>query len=145
MAFSGTLVQSGSAVGVVVETGNTTEIGKINQALQSVEQQTTPLIKKINRLNKQIFQGILCLILFLVVFTTFRYGMDWHILLSAMIALVVSMVPEGLPAVLTMILSVGVHEMAKEKAIIKGLPSVETLGSMTVICSDKTGTLTKMK
>ena len=143
MAFSGTLVQSGSAVGVVVETGNTTEIGKINQALQSVEQQTTPLIKKINRLNKQIFQGILCLILFLVVFTTFRYGMDWHILLSAMIALVVSMVPEGLPAVLTMILSVGVHEMAKEKAIIKGLPSVETLGSMTVICSDKTGTLTK--
>ena len=143
MAFSGTLVQSGSAVGVVVETGNTTEIGKINQALQSVEQQTTPLIKKINRLNKQIFQGILCLSLFLVIFTTFRYGMDWHILLSAMIALVVSMVPEGLPAVLTMILSVGVHEMAKEKAIIKGLPSVETLGSMTVICSDKTGTLTK--
>ncbi len=143
MAFSGTLVQFGSAVGVVVETGNTTEIGKINQALQSVEQQTTPLIKKINRLNKQIFQGILCLILFLVVFTTFRYGMDWHILLSAMIALVVSMVPEGLPAVLTMILSVGVHEMAKEKAIIKGLPPVETLGSMTVICSDKTGTLTK--
>ena len=143
MAFSGTLVQSGSAVGVVVETGNTTEIGKINQALQSVEQQTTPLIKKINRLNKQIFQGILCLSLFLVIFTTFRYGMDWHILLSAMIALVVSMVPEGLPAVLTMILSVGVNEMAKEKAIIKGLPSVETLGSMTVICSDKTGTLTK--
>lgn len=143
MAFSGTLVQSGSAVGVVVETGNTTEIGKINQALQSVEQQTTPLIKKINRLNKQIFQGILCLSLFLVIFTTFRYGMDWHILLSATIALVVSMVPEGLPAVLTMILSVGVHEMAKEKAIIKGLPSVETLGSMTVICSDKTGTLTK--
>lgn len=94
MAFSGTLVQSGSAVGVVVETGNTTEIGKINQALQSVEQQTTPLIKKINRLNKQIFQGILCLILFLVVFTTFRYGMDWSILLSAMIALVVSMVPK---------------------------------------------------
>ena len=143
MGFSGTLVQSGSAVGVVVETGNTTEIGKINQALQSVEQQTTPLIKKINRLNKQIFQGILCLSLFLVIFTTFRYGMDWHILLSATIALVVSMVPEGLPAVLTMILSVGVHEMAKEKAIIKGLPSVETLGSMTVICSDKTGTLTK--
>lgn len=143
MAFSGTLVQSGSAVGVVVETGNTTEIGKINQALQSVEQQTTPLIKKINRLNKQIFQGILCLSLFLVIFTIFRYGMDWHILLSATIALVVSMVPEGLPAVLTMILSVGVHEMAKEKAIIKGLPSVETLGSMTVICSDKTGTLTK--
>ena len=111
--------------------------------MQSVEQQTTPLIKKINRLNKQIFQGILCLSLFLVIFTTFRYGMDWHILLSATIALVVSMVPEGLPAVLTMILSVGVHEMAKEKAIIKGLPSVETLGSMTVICSDKTGTLTK--
>ncbi len=75
MAFSGTLVQSGSAVGVVVETGNTTEIGKINQALQSVEQQTTPLIKKINRLNKQIFQGILCLSLFLVILR--HFDMVW--------------------------------------------------------------------
>jgi calcium-translocating P-type ATPase len=143
MAFSGTLVQSGTALGVVVETGDTTEIGKINQALQSVQQQTTPLVKKINQLNKQIFRGILFLSLFLLFYTTFRYGLEVNFLFSTIIALIVSMIPEGLPAVLTMILSLGVKEMAKEQAIIKGLPSVETLGSMTVICSDKTGTLTK--
>ncbi len=143
MAFSGTLVQAGSALGVVVETGNTTEIGKINQALQSVQQQTTPLVRKIHQLNKQIFRGIVFLSLFLIFFTSFRYGLEWNFLFSTIIALIVSMIPEGLPAVLTMILSLGVNEMAQEQAIIKGLPSVETLGSMTVICSDKTGTLTK--
>lgn len=142
-AFSGTLVQAGSALGVVVETGNTTEIGKINQALQSVQQQTTPLVRKIHQLNKQIFRGIVFLSLFLIFFTSFRYGLEWNFLFSTIIALIVSMIPEGLPAVLTMILSLGVNEMAQEQAIIKGLPSVETLGSMTVICSDKTGTLTK--
>ncbi|MGM9904289.1 calcium-translocating P-type ATPase, PMCA-type [Enterococcus sp. 10A9_DIV0425] len=143
MAFSGTLVQTGTAMGVVVETGDTTEIGKINQALQSVQQQTTPLVRKIHQLNKQIFRGIVFLSLFLIFFTSFRYGLEWNFLFSTIIALVVSMIPEGLPAVLTMILSMGVNEMANEQAIIKGLPSVETLGSMTVICSDKTGTLTK--
>ncbi|MET1239710.1 HAD-IC family P-type ATPase, partial [Enterococcus faecalis] len=143
LAFSGTLVQAGSALGVVVETGDSTEVGKINHALQSVDQKTTPLVRKMHQLNKQIFQGIMVLILFLIFFTTFRHGMEWSLLFSAMIALIVAMIPEGLPAVLTMILSMGVHEMARENAIIKGMPSVETLGSMTVICSDKTGTLTK--
>ena len=143
MAFSGTLVQAGSAVGVVVATGDATEIGKINQSLQSVNQQTTPLVRKINQLNHQIFKGILALIVFLIFFTTFRYGMEWQLMFSAMIALIVAMIPEGLPAVLTMILSMGVKEMATEHAIIKSMPSVETLGAMTVICSDKTGTLTK--
>ncbi|KAF1299992.1 HAD-IC family P-type ATPase [Enterococcus sp. JM9B] len=143
MGFSGTLVQAGTAVGIVVETGDTTEIGKINQALQSVQKQTTPLVRKMHQLNKQIFRGILLLILFLLFFTTFRYGLEMNILFSAMIALIVAMIPEGLPAVLTMILSMGVKEMAQENAIIKGMPSVETLGAMTVICSDKTGTLTK--
>ncbi|OJG45624.1 calcium-translocating P-type ATPase, PMCA-type [Enterococcus hermanniensis] len=143
MAFSGTLVQTGTARGIVVETGDTTEIGQINQALQSVQAQTTPLVKKMHQLNKQIFRGILALIVFLLFFTSFRYGMDWGLLFSASIALIVSMIPEGLPAVMTMILSMGVKEMAEENAIIKGMPTVETLGSMTVICSDKTGTLTK--
>lgn len=143
MAFSGTLVQTGTARGLVVETGDATEIGQINQALQSVQAQTTPLVKKMHQLNKQIFRGILALIVFLLFFTSFRYGMDWSLLFSASIALIVSMIPEGLPAVMTMILSMGVKEMAEENAIIKGMPTVETLGSMTVICSDKTGTLTK--
>ena len=143
LAFSGTLVQAGSALGVVVETGDSTEVGKINHALQSVDKKTTPLVRKMHQLNKQIFQGIMVLIVFLIFFTTFRHGMEWSLLFSAMIALIVAMIPEGLPAVLTMILSMGVHEMARENAIIKGMPSVETLGSMTVICSDKTGTLTK--
>ncbi|MBO0452834.1 HAD-IC family P-type ATPase [Candidatus Enterococcus murrayae] len=143
MAFSGTLVQTGSARGIVVETGDATEIGKINHALQSIQGQTTPLVKKMHQLNKQIFRGILALIVFLLFFTSFRYGMDWSLMFSASIALIVAMIPEGLPAVLTMILSMGVKEMADENAIIKGMPAVETLGSMTVICSDKTGTLTK--
>lgn len=143
MAFSGTLVQTGSARGVVIETGDATEIGKINHALQSIQAQTTPLVKKMHQLNKQIFRGILALIVFLLFFTSFRYGMDWSLMFSASIALIVAMIPEGLPAVLTMILSMGVKKMADENAIIKGMPAVETLGSMTVICSDKTGTLTK--
>lgn len=143
MAFSGTLVQDGSGIGVIVAVGDETEIGQINSALQSVEKQTTPLIRKMNQLNKQIFKGLIGFIVFLVFFTTLRHGMDINILLSSVIALIVAVIPEGLPAVLTMILSMGVKEMAEEKAIVKSMPAVETLGSMTVICSDKTGTLTK--
>lgn len=143
MAFSGTLVQDGSGIGVIVAIGDETEIGQINSALQSVEKQTTPLIRKMNQLNKQIFKGLIGFIVFLIFFTTLRHGMDISILLSSVIALIVAVIPEGLPAVLTMILSMGVKEMAEEKAIVKSMPAVETLGSMTVICSDKTGTLTK--
>ncbi|WP_086350665.1 HAD-IC family P-type ATPase [Candidatus Enterococcus clewellii] len=143
MAFSGTLVQDGSGSGVIVAVGDETEIGQINSALQSVQKQTTPLIRKMNQLNKQIFKGLIGFIVFLIFFTTLRHGMDINVLLSSVIALIVAVIPEGLPAVLTMILSMGVKEMAEEKAIVKSMPAVETLGSMTVICSDKTGTLTK--
>ena len=145
MAFSGTLVQAGTGLGIVVETGDQTEIGKINQALQTVEKQETPLIKKMNQLNHQIFKGLIGLVIFLLFFTTLRFGMELQVLGSAVIALIVAVIPEGLPAVLTMILSMGVNEMAKEQAIIKSMPAVETLGAMTVICSDKTGTLTENK
>lgn len=143
MAFSGTQIQAGSAIGVVTDTGDQTEIGKINSALQNVAPQITPLIRKMNQLNQQIFKGLMLFIVFLVFFTTLRYGMEADLLLSAVIALIVAVVPEGLPAVLTMILSMGVKEMSDQKAIVKSMPAVETLGSMTVICSDKTGTLTK--
>ncbi|WP_430611961.1 HAD-IC family P-type ATPase [Enterococcus sp. DIV0876] len=143
MAFSGTHVESGSATGIVVETGDHTQIGQINQAIQSVETQETPLIKKMKQLNHQLFRCIIALVLFLIFFTTIRYGFEVNVMFSSVIALIVAMIPEGLPAVLTMILSMGVKEMSEQQAIIKTMPSVETLGAMTVICSDKTGTLTK--
>ncbi len=143
MAFSGTHVESGSSTGIVVETGDRTQIGQINQALQSVESQETPLIKKMKQLNHQLFRCIITLVLFLIFFTTFRYGFAFSGLFSSVIALIVAMIPEGLLAVLTMILWMGVKEMSEQQAIIKSMPSVETLGAMTVICSDKTGTLTK--
>lgn len=143
MAFLGTLVQEGSGVGVVIATGDATQLGQINQALQTVTETTTPLVRKINQLNHQIFKGLMTFIIFLLFFTTLRYGINLNLLLAASISLIVAIIPEGLPAVLTMILSMGVKEMASEKAIIKSMPAVETLGSITVICSDKTGTLTK--
>lgn len=143
MVYSGTLVNSGSALGVVVETGDNTELGKISQHLSSVGATETPLIRKINQLNKQIFYFLAALMVFLFFIGFFYRDFTTVELLSALVALAVSAVPEGLPAVLSIILSVGVTRMAKKKAIIKKMPAVETLGSMNVICSDKTGTLTK--
>ncbi|MGX7150515.1 HAD-IC family P-type ATPase [Enterococcus ureasiticus] len=143
MAYSGTLVNSGAGIGIVVQIGDQTEIGKINQHLKSVGSNETPLIKKMKQLNKQIFLFLMGLIIFLVLFSLFFRELSASELLSSMIALAVSAVPEGLPAVLSIILSVGVTRMARQHAIIKKMPAVETLGSMGVICSDKTGTLTK--
>ncbi|MHC5228096.1 HAD-IC family P-type ATPase [Enterococcus sp. LJL99] len=143
MVYSGTLVNSGSGKGIVVATGDNTEIGKISQHLKNVGDNETPLIKKMKVLNKQIFYALSVLIIALVIFSLFFRDFTGTELVSAMIALAVSAVPEGLPAVLSIILSVGVSRMARQKAIIKKMPAVETLGSMAVICSDKTGTLTK--
>lgn len=143
MVFSGTLVNSGSGKGIVIGTGDETEIGKISQHLKGIKDSETPLIKKMKILNKQIFYTICVLIVCLAIFSVMFRDFTGNELLSAMIALAVSAVPEGLPAVLSIILSVGVARMAQEKAIIKKIPAVETLGSMGVICSDKTGTLTK--
>lgn len=143
MVYSGTLVNSGSGKGAVIRIGDATEIGKINQHLKEVEAAETPLIKKMKLLNKQIFFFLVGLIIFLTIFSILFRDFTADKLLSSMIALAVSAVPEGLPAVLSIILSVGVTRMARQQAIIKKMPAVETLGSMGVICSDKTGTLTK--
>ncbi|EGP5710119.1 HAD-IC family P-type ATPase [Enterococcus faecium] len=143
MAYSGTKVQSGTGQGIVVATGSETEVGKINHSLKTIEEKETPLLTKVNEMNHSIFKGIGFFILLLGLISYFVYGMSLTYILSAIIALIVSSIPEGLPSILTIILSSGVHNMSKQKAIVKALPTVETLGSMTVICSDKTGTLTK--
>lgn len=143
MAFSGTSVVYGRAKGIVVETGARTELGKINQMMSDVEEITTPLLQQIDQFGKWLSAVILAITaLFFVIGYFFRdYSMDE--LFMAVISLAVAAIPEGLPAIMTITLAVGVQAMAGRNAIIRRLPSVETLGSVSVICSDKTGTLTK--
>ncbi|GAA5214928.1 cation-transporting P-type ATPase [Corallincola platygyrae] len=142
MAYSSTLVTYGTAVGVVVETGDNTEIGKISELIASAEILDTPLTRNIARFSQILLYAILVLAAI-----TFAVGI-WHggsmvDMFMAAVALAVAMIPEGLPAVVTITLAIGVARMAKRNAIIRRLPAVETLGSTTVICSDKTGTLTR--
>ncbi|MFP4469026.1 MAG: cation-translocating P-type ATPase, partial [Bacteroidales bacterium] len=143
MVFSGTVVTYGKATGVVVGTGEETEIGKINKMMSEVEEITTPLLQKIDRFGKY-----LSLVILGVTALFFLYGYlfaDYEVyeLLMAVIALIVASIPEGLPAIMTITLAIGVQKMADRNAIIRRLPSVETLGAVDVICSDKTGTLTR--
>lgn len=143
MSFSGTLVTYGSASGVVVSTGINTELGKINQMLSNVEEITTPLLQQIEKFGKWLSFIIL---IFSGAFFAFGYFFrDYSIdeLFLASIGLIVASIPEGLPAIMTITLAIGVQRMASRNAIIRRLPSVETLGSINVICSDKTGTLTR--
>ncbi len=142
MAYSSTLVTYGTGVGVVTETGDSTEIGRISELIASSEVLATPLTRKINRFSHVLLYAILAL-----AGLTFAVGL-WHggsavDMFMAAVAMAVAMIPEGLPAVLTITLAIGVARMAKRHAIIRHLPAVETLGSTTVICSDKTGTLTR--
>ncbi len=143
MAFSGTVVNYGKARGVVVGTGTATEMGKINRMMSEIEKITTPLLQKIEKFGK-----LLSLVILGVTVLFFGFGYlfrDYEIyeLLMAVIGLVVASIPEGLPAIMTITLAIGVQRMAARNAIIRRLPSVETLGSVNVICSDKTGTLTR--
>ncbi|MFU8813382.1 MAG: cation-transporting P-type ATPase [Balneolaceae bacterium] len=143
MAFSGTSVVYGRARAVVVETGAETELGKINRMMSDVDELTTPLIRQVNQFGKAL-SGIIVIAtaLFFAIGYFFRdYAMDE--LFMAVISLAVAAIPEGLPAIMTITLAVGVQAMARRNAIIRKLPSVETLGSVAAICSDKTGTLTK--
>jgi len=145
MAFSGTLVVSGRATGVVVATGSETELGRINQMLASVSQLQTPLLRQIDRFGYVITAviGVACLLLF--AYGKWVKGMDFISLFQAVVAIAVSVIPEGLPALITITLAIGVQRMAQRNAIIRRLPAVETLGSVSRICSDKTGTLTLME
>ena len=142
MAYSSTLVTYGAGAGVVTETGDDTEIGCISELITSAEVLATPLTRKIARFSHLLLYAILGLAA-LTVLVGLWHGDSWINLFLAAVALSVAMIPEGLPAVMTIMLAIGVTRMARRNAIIRHLPAVETLGSTTVICSDKTGTLTR--
>lgn len=142
MAYSSTLVTSGVATGVVVATGDRTEIGRINELISAADILATPLTKKLSRFSSLLLYMILFLAAVTFVVGILR-GETWLDMFMAAVALAVGAIPEGLPAAVTITLAIGVSRMAKRNVIIRKLPAVETLGSTTVICSDKTGTLTQ--
>ena len=143
MAFSGTLVAAGQASGVVVASGASTEIGRISALLQSIEPLTTPLLRQMNRFAHRFTWVSIVGAAALFAFAVLARDYDWTQALLAVVALAVSLVPEGLPAVITITLAIGVQRMAGRNAVIRRLPAVETLGATSVICTDKTGTLTR--
>ena len=143
MSYSGTLVVSGQGVGIVVATGLRTEIGRITRMISGIESVSTPLIRKINGFSFQLAVVILCLAAVTFAFGVLLRGYPLTDMFLMTVALVASAIPEGLPAIMTVILALGVQRMARQRAIIRRLPAVETLGSVTIICSDKTGTLTR--
>ena len=142
MAYAGSFVTFGQSKGVVVATGNNTEVGQISQSMESRVSLTTPLTRKFAKFSRTILYAVLTLAAL-----TFAIGLgqgeSWLYMFEATVALAVSAIPEGLPAVVTITLAIGVNRMARRHAIIRKLPAVEALGSATVICSDKTGTLTE--
>ena len=143
MLYSGTLVSAGQATALVVATGPATEIGRIGTLLGEVETLTTPLLQQIGRFGRRFtaFAIVAALVVFVFAITLRGYG--WLDALMVVVALAVGVVPESLPAVITITLAIGVRRMAARNAIVRRLPAVETLGATTVICSDKTGTLTR--
>jgi cation-transporting ATPase F len=142
MAYSSTLVTHGAGRGVVVATGDATEIGKISELIRTAEVLATPLTRKIAHFSHVLLWVILALA-GLTFLAGWLRGEAWLDMFLAAVALAVGAIPEGLPAALTITLAIGVNRMARRHAIIRRLPAVETLGSTTVICSDKTGTLTQ--
>jgi cation-transporting ATPase F len=142
MAYASTLVTYGRGTGLVVATGDRTEVGRISRLISEVRVLETPLTRKINRFSRAMLIVILGLA-GVILGAGLLQGRSALETMMAAIALAVSAIPEGLPAVVTVTLAIGVTRMARRKAIIRRLPAVETLGSLTVICSDKTGTLTQ--
>ncbi len=142
MLYASTTVTYGSGYGVVVATATDTEIGQISQMMDETAALMTPLTKKIERFSTALLWGIVALAVITFAIGILR-GLPVYDMVLASVALAVGAIPEGLPAAVTIILAIGVARMAKRKAIIRQLPAVETLGSTTVICSDKTGTLTQ--
>ncbi len=143
IGFSGTTVTSGQGMGVVVATGAKTEIGRIGGLLSEVQTLDTPLVSQMAVFARWLTLFILAIALLMLLFGYFVLHHDFSSLFMAVVGIAVAAIPEGLPAVLTITLAVGVKVMAHQKAIVRRLPAIETLGSVSVICSDKTGTLTR--
>ena len=144
MIYMGTIITSGRATALVSETGMHTEMGKIADMIQNIDEEETPLQKRLEHLGKFIVYGCL-IICAIVTLTGVIRGEKLFTMLLAGISLAVAAVPEGLPAIVTIALALGVQRMLRRKALIRRLPAVETLGCASVICSDKTGTLTENK
>src|SRR5271154_3014127 len=145
MGFSGTLVSSGRGTGVVVATGSETELGRINQLMAGVSALDTPLLRQIKKFGYAITAVIAVVSAIVFAYGRWVRGMDFIAIFQAVVSIAVSVIPEGLPALITVTLAIGVQRMAQRNAIIRRLPAVETLGSVSRICSDKTGTLTLME
>lgn len=143
MVFMGTVVTNGRAIAVVTETGMTSQFGKIAGMVMSIDVEPPPLTQKMDKMGRQLIAISLVLTLFVFLVLWFVHDRTLEEVFMTSVSLAVSAIPEGLPAVLTITLAMGTSRMAKQKAIVRRLASVETLGSTTVICSDKTGTLTK--
>lgn len=143
MAYSGTLVAAGQGLGVVVATGPRTELGQISTMLGSVQTLATPLTRLMDRFARQLTITILSLSALMFCFALWVRDYDTADAFIAVVGIAVSAIPEGLPVVMTIALAIGVQRMAARYAIVRSLPAVETLGAVSVICSDKTGTLTR--
>lgn len=141
-AYAGSYVTFGTGVGVVVAIGTATETGRISQLIESRPNLSTPLTRKFQALS-QVLLYVILTVAALTFVIGLAYGSPWQTMFEPAIALAVSAIPEGLPAVVTITLAIGVSRMARRNAIVRKLPAVEALGSATVICSDKTGTLTE--
>ncbi len=143
MAFSGTTVVHGEARGVVVATGSDTQVGRVGKMLADVTKQQSPLEARLDQFSAQILWGTLALsaLLFLIGFVKGHFA--WHALLLTAVSVAVAVIPEGLPAITSITLALGMQRMAQRGAVVRKLAAVETLGCATVICSDKTGTLTR--
>jgi len=143
MAYSGTLATAGQGTGVVVAIGDESQIGQISGMLADVQTLKTPLMQRFDAFTRVLSVMILGLALFTFAVGFLVWSKDWHSMFLVAVSLAVAAIPQGLPAVMTVILAIGVERMAKRNAIIRRLPAVETLGSVTIICADKTGTLTR--
>jgi len=143
MAYSGTLVLQGTATGVVVTTGGATELGRINALLNQTGQMETPLTRQLAKVSSGITVAVVVVVAVLISFGIWVKDAPLGDSLMVAVSLAVAAIPEGLPAVITICLAIGVRRMADRHAVVRHLPAVETLGSTTIICSDKTGTLTR--